>query len=286
MIFNCEIQVVSYIIILWFHTKILIFTFQGFTRGSTMIYQLSTVHSLGQLHYIRIWHDSSGKGKWADWFLSEIGIQDLQTNERYDVITLGYENHVIHESMSLELNVEWQLNQRRLLLISGPSWVRHHLNLTLWLFSYRYNFIVKDWLSLTQGDGKVERLVSLAGNENLKDNDRLFSAWTRAKLFDDVSSNQKNNLKFFFVFLWYNDMIMSMIKRHVTRSAGITGCICKVRRVMNLTVSISLISILTMIFSMRQLKPFLGSLIYYDRTFDKAQPSGFMACLGFRHNAS
>ncbi len=77
----------------WIHTwmSTCSFDFQGFTRGSTMIYQLSTVHTLGKLHYIRIWHDSSGKGKWADWFLSEIGIQDLQTNERYDFISMGYE---------------------------------------------------------------------------------------------------------------------------------------------------------------------------------------------------
>ena len=37
----------------------------------------------------------------------------------------------------------------------------------------------------------MERLVSLADDENLKDNDRLFSAWTRAKLFDDVGAKQK-----------------------------------------------------------------------------------------------
>ncbi len=52
---------------------------------------------------------------------------------------------------------------------------------------FRYNFIVKDWLSLTQGDGQVERVVPIAGDENLKEKDRLFAAWTRAKLFDDVS---------------------------------------------------------------------------------------------------
>ncbi len=51
---------------------------------------------------------------------------------------------------------------------------------------FRYNFIVKDWLSLTQGDGQVERVVPIAGDENLKEKDRLFAAWTRAKLFDDV----------------------------------------------------------------------------------------------------
>ncbi len=55
---------------------------QGFGRGSTMMYQLSTAHDLGHLEYIRIWHDSSGRGSWQDWFLSEIGVEDLQTRER------------------------------------------------------------------------------------------------------------------------------------------------------------------------------------------------------------
>ncbi len=43
------------------------------------------------------------------------------------------------------------------------------------------------WLSLTRGDGRVERILPVAGEENLRDKGRLFDAWTRHKFFDDVS---------------------------------------------------------------------------------------------------
>ena len=56
--------------------------FQGFGRGTTVMYQLSTTQDLGYLQYIRIWHDSSGRGNWQDWFLNEIFVEDLQTHER------------------------------------------------------------------------------------------------------------------------------------------------------------------------------------------------------------
>ncbi len=55
---------------------------QGFGRGSTVMYQLSTAHDLGHLQYVRVWHDSSGRGAHHDWLLSEIGVEDLQTHER------------------------------------------------------------------------------------------------------------------------------------------------------------------------------------------------------------
>ena len=54
---------------------------------------------------------------------------------------------------------------------------------------FRNSFICKNWLSLTQGDGKVERVIPVAGEEDLKNKNRLFHAWTRNKLFDDVSDS-------------------------------------------------------------------------------------------------
>jgi len=39
--------------------------------------------SLGLLNYIRIWHDNSGKGSSASWFLKYIIVQDLQTMEKF-----------------------------------------------------------------------------------------------------------------------------------------------------------------------------------------------------------
>jgi hypothetical protein len=38
---------------------------------------------LGLLNYIRIWHDNSGEGSSASWFLKYIIVQDLQTMEKF-----------------------------------------------------------------------------------------------------------------------------------------------------------------------------------------------------------
>jgi len=38
---------------------------------------------LGNLAYLKIWHDNSGKGHDASWFLKHIIVHDLQTKERF-----------------------------------------------------------------------------------------------------------------------------------------------------------------------------------------------------------
>jgi polycystin 1L2 len=37
--------------------------------------------SLGELSYLRVWHDNSGLGSDASWFLKYILVRDLQTME-------------------------------------------------------------------------------------------------------------------------------------------------------------------------------------------------------------
>ena len=54
-----------------------------YRRGSQDNLLLTTKHSLGKLSRIRLWHDNTGKGKYASWFLNFIVIQDLQTMERF-----------------------------------------------------------------------------------------------------------------------------------------------------------------------------------------------------------
>ena len=39
--------------------------------------------SLGLLNYIRVWHDNSGKGASASWFLKYIIVRDLQTMQKF-----------------------------------------------------------------------------------------------------------------------------------------------------------------------------------------------------------
>jgi polycystin 1L2 len=43
--------------------------------------------SLGLLNYIRIWHDNSGKGSSASWFLKYIIVEDLQTMDKFYFIS-------------------------------------------------------------------------------------------------------------------------------------------------------------------------------------------------------
>ena len=38
--------------------------------------------SLGPLNYMRVWHDNSGSGNTASWFLKYIVVRDLQTMEK------------------------------------------------------------------------------------------------------------------------------------------------------------------------------------------------------------
>ena len=41
---------------------------------------------LGALQYMRLWHDNSGKGKFAGWYLKFIIVRDLQTREKFHFI--------------------------------------------------------------------------------------------------------------------------------------------------------------------------------------------------------
>ena len=38
---------------------------------------------MGDLTYLRVWHDNSGKGSKASWFLKYVIVHDLQTREKY-----------------------------------------------------------------------------------------------------------------------------------------------------------------------------------------------------------
>ena len=42
--------------------------------------------SLGQLSYLRIWHDNTGVGDYASWFLGVVIVRDLQTREKFQFI--------------------------------------------------------------------------------------------------------------------------------------------------------------------------------------------------------
>ncbi|CAF1545398.1 unnamed protein product, partial [Adineta steineri] len=53
-----------------------------FQRGGINSFIIAVPKSLGLLNYIRIWHDNSGEGSSASWFLKYIIVRDLQTLDK------------------------------------------------------------------------------------------------------------------------------------------------------------------------------------------------------------
>ena len=41
---------------------------------------------LGNLNYLRIWHDNTGIGDYASWFLGVVIVRDVQTGEKFQFI--------------------------------------------------------------------------------------------------------------------------------------------------------------------------------------------------------
>ncbi|KAG1670785.1 Location of vulva defective 1 [Nymphon striatum] len=53
-----------------------------FRTGGRDAFLMTVPSSLGKLSYIRIWHDNSGEGKFASWYLNTIIVKDIQTNKK------------------------------------------------------------------------------------------------------------------------------------------------------------------------------------------------------------
>lgn len=53
-----------------------------FRRGGIDCFILTTKQSIGTIDYIKIWHDNTGRGDSASWYLNYIILHDLQTNQK------------------------------------------------------------------------------------------------------------------------------------------------------------------------------------------------------------
>ncbi|KAG7154293.1 Polycystic kidney disease protein 1-like 2-like 4, partial [Homarus americanus] len=100
------------------------------TRGASDHFIMATERPLGPLHYLRIWHDNSGKAKEASWFFAYMVVRDVQTGEEFQ-------------------------------------------------------FISNQWLAVEEGDGQVDRLVAVAGEQQLKDYSHVFGKTVQKNLADD-----------------------------------------------------------------------------------------------------
>ena len=55
-------------------------------RSATDSFVMATPRPLGQLSYLRIWHDNSGRGGAASWYLNFMVVRDVQTGEKFQFI--------------------------------------------------------------------------------------------------------------------------------------------------------------------------------------------------------
>ncbi|CAF4368685.1 unnamed protein product, partial [Adineta steineri] len=58
-----------------------------FQRGGIDSFIIAVPKSLGLLNYIRIWHDNTGEGSSASWFLKYIIVRDLQSMDKFYFIS-------------------------------------------------------------------------------------------------------------------------------------------------------------------------------------------------------
>jgi len=82
---------------------------------------------LGKLNYMKIWHDNSGKGDKASWFLKYIIVKDLQTREKFYFICqkwLAVEKGDGKLERELFVASEWQKKEIRYLMKKQS---RHYL---------------------------------------------------------------------------------------------------------------------------------------------------------------
>ncbi|XP_067670971.1 polycystin-1-like protein 2 [Haliotis asinina] len=57
-----------------------------FTRGGVDSFLMAVKGPLGFLNYARVWHDNSGRGKFASWNLKYLIVRDVQTEQRFTFI--------------------------------------------------------------------------------------------------------------------------------------------------------------------------------------------------------
>lgn len=55
-------------------------------RGQQDSFLMAVPRPLGQLQYLRVWHDNSGRGDESSWFLNYITLKDLQTGSKFHFV--------------------------------------------------------------------------------------------------------------------------------------------------------------------------------------------------------
>lgn len=98
-----------------------------FQRRGVDIFLATFPESLGEINYLHIWHDNSGRH--PSWYLSRVVVEDLNNDKKY-------------------------------------------------------LFINESWLAVELGDGTVDRLIPVAGKDEITSFNHLFYSTTQTKLAD------------------------------------------------------------------------------------------------------
>ncbi|KAL4239265.1 hypothetical protein ACF0H5_000082 [Mactra antiquata] len=127
-----------------------------FDRGNTDGFLMSVPYSLGALMYLRIWHDNSGKGRMASWYLNHVIVRDVQTEKKY-------------------------------------------------------YFIANRWFAVEEDDGQVDRVIPVAGKEQMTQFAHLFSEKATKNLSDGH--------------LWFS-VVARPPQSRFTRCQRVSCCLC------------------------------------------------------------
>ncbi|XP_033750161.1 uncharacterized protein LOC117334568 isoform X2 [Pecten maximus] len=127
-----------------------------FQRGNVDGFLMAVKRPLGPLNYLHIWHDNSGKGNTASWYMNTMVVRDVQTDEKYI-------------------------------------------------------FINNKWFAVEEGDGMIDRIIAVAGKEQMTEFSHLFTEKTTKNLNDGH--------------LWFS-VVARPPQSRFTRVQRVSCCLC------------------------------------------------------------
>ncbi|CAF2117161.1 unnamed protein product [Rotaria magnacalcarata] len=110
------------------------------SRGCVDSFIMAVPKSLGQLNFLRIWHDNSGQGSDASWFLKYIVVRDLQTMETtYFICEKWLAVERDSGEIDVTLNAAGELEQIELKHVLSKNSYRSMADNHLWFSIFAYH---------------------------------------------------------------------------------------------------------------------------------------------------
>jgi len=107
---------------------------------------------LGYLACIRIWHDNSGKGRHAGWYLNYIIVRDIQTHEKY--------HFILNRWLAVDEDDGMVSNMIRVHIELRAGRVHRLTRIICWNFCYNMSFQVPfTWRMIVVFPSKIATLI-------------------------------------------------------------------------------------------------------------------------------